>query len=90
MAHRVLVPPPIPPPPPTLFIEDVFTVTSNGQTLFALTQLHNLAGLNVVAVNGVTYDDGVDYSITTTQVQWLNNLFSLQIGDEVIVKYQKT
>ncbi len=87
MSHRVLVPPPVPPPPAVLFKELVFAPTA-GQTLFALSPALVIGGLNYVAVNGVTYDEATDYNVTTTQLQWLNNEFSLQVGDEVIIRYQ--
>lgn len=87
MAHKVLVSPPLPGPVMVQFIEDPFTATL-GQTLFTLSTTHDTAGLNFVSVNGIVYEQGVDYLITATTVQWLNTDFSLVAGDEVLVKYQ--
>lgn len=91
MSHRVLTPVPPGPPPTVLFIEDVFTATL-GQTIFNLSQQAIAGGLNFVAINGVTYDEGVDYAFTAgvgSKGQWLNVDFSLEAGDEMIVRYQK-
>lgn len=66
--------------------EDEFVATA-GQVSFILSQApSNPVGVTV-AVNGVIYDDVSDYTVSGTNITWLNTLFSMDVGDKVIVRY---
>lgn len=70
------------------FIENEFTVASNGQTAFTLTSSFSSGGLSVLFVNGIGYAEGTEYMISGTTLTWLDAPFTLQIGDRVVIKYQ--
>ena len=73
----------------TLFIEDEFTVTSNGQTTFTLSQTPDTQGPFVLLVNSAAYAEGTDFTVVGTLVTWLDTDFTLQIGDHVVVVYRE-
>jgi hypothetical protein len=69
--------------------QDEFTATA-AQTAFPLSKQYAAQSLSVVTVNSVAYAEGLDYTISTTQVTWLNNDFIMEAGDRLVVKYQIT
>lgn len=70
------------------FAENEFTVVSNGQTAFVLSQAIALAGLSVLFVNGVGYAEGTEYTVAGTSLNWLDVPFTLEIGDKLVLKFQ--
>jgi len=71
---------------PVPAVEDEFTPT-NGQVTFILSQTpKNPASLQFL-VNGVTADDGDDYTLSGTTITWLNNLFTMETTDKVLARY---
>ena len=67
--------------------EDEFIATL-GQVTFILTQAPLDSVSLTVTVNGVTYDDTSDYTVSGTTVTWLNTLFSMDVGDQVLIRYK--
>jgi hypothetical protein len=67
--------------------EDEFTPT-NGQVTFILSQTPTDLSSLMVNVNGVTADEGTDYTVSGTTVTWLNNLYSMETTDFVVVRYR--
>jgi hypothetical protein len=70
------------------FVEDEFAVGFNGQTLFVLSSPMIAAGLSVMTVNGVVYNEGTHYTIVGATLTWLNVIFFLSTLDGVAAKYQ--
>jgi hypothetical protein len=68
------------------WIEDEFT-PSNGQITFILSQAPSDANSFSLLVNGVLADDVVDYTVSGTNLTWLNNLFVLDTGDKLLARY---
>lgn len=69
-----------------IWTKDEFIPTT-GQVTFVLSQTpSDLASLEV-AVNGVEYDDGVDYTISGATITWLDP-FTLKTKDKMIVQYE--
>lgn len=66
---------------------DKYTVAVPGQTLFNLTR--TFAGpFSEVRVNGASYTEGTDYTMSPSQMTWLDTDFTLDVGDMVVVVYQ--
>ncbi len=62
-------------------------IPTTGQVTFVLSQTpFDLASLEL-AVNGVEYDDGVDYTISGATITWLDP-FTLKTKDKMIVQYK--
>lgn len=70
------------------FQEDEFTVTSNGQTVFNLSQNYAANGLAVPSVRGKVVAVGTDVTLVGNVMTWLDNEFTLEIGDCIIVTYE--
>lgn len=70
------------------FAEDEFTVASNGQTSFVLSQTFLSGGLSILFVNSTGYAEGTDYTVSGTTLTWLDTDFTLEIGDKVVLKYE--
>lgn len=68
------------------YVQDTI-VTTNGQTAFVLDLMPVDANDVVMYVNGFAYDKNEDYSVVGTSVTWLDNPFTLAIGDEVKFTY---
>lgn len=68
------------------FIEDEFTPTL-GQITFILSQAPTDLDSLAFLVNGVHYDDTVDFTVSGTTVTWLNTPFSLDTTDKVHARY---
>jgi hypothetical protein len=68
------------------YYQDEFTATSS-QSTFALSRTPSDNQSVFFVVNGVIYDDQHDYTISGSTVTWLNTLFFMQAGDDVIIKY---
>ena len=62
-------------------------ITTNGQTIFALSQTP--LGLELVQthVNGVLYDYPTDFIVVGQTATWLDTLFTLAAGDRVVFDY---
>ena len=71
----------------TTFHEDEFVPTA-GQKVFTLSNTVVGGGFSVAIVNGGSYAEDTDYTISGTTFTWLDREFSLDVGDEVTVKYQ--
>ena len=67
--------------------EDEFTATAS-QTSFTLTESFVSGGLSVLSVDGVTFAEGTDYTISGTNLTWLDTLATLDSGDLVVIRYQ--
>lgn len=74
----------------TNFAEDELTPGFNGQTVLALSSPMVALGMSVLAVNGVVYAEGTDYTIVGAVLTWLDTPFTLETTDSLIVKYQLT
>ena len=72
--------------PAVPWIEDEFTPT-NGQVTFILTQAPSDVTSLSLLVNGVLSDDVDDYTVSGTNLTWLNNLFVLDTADKLLAKY---
>lgn len=65
---------------------DAFTAT-NGQTLFALSQLPSSASGVLVFVNGQRQIPGFDFNVAGAFVTWIPVSFALEAGDSVLITY---
>ena len=65
---------------------DEFTAT-NGQVTFILSSAPADNSSVTLYVNGVMYDDVDDYTVSGTTITWLNTPFSMDAGDEILVRY---
>lgn len=69
-----------------IWTKDEFIPTT-GQVTFVLSQTpSDLASLEL-AINGVEYDDGVDYTVSAQTITWLDP-FTLRTKDKMIVQYK--
>jgi hypothetical protein len=68
--------------------EEIFSA-SNGQTAFVLA-LASAGGVSFFSVNGILYAEGTDYTVSGSSVTWLDTDFTLEAGDEIIIKYTST
>lgn len=66
---------------------DNFTVATDGETSFTLSQTP--ADINDVemTVNGIEYTNGVDFTVVSTSVTWNDILFTLRAGDMITFDY---
>jgi len=71
----------------TTFTEEEFIPTA-GQTAFTLGAAYVGSGLSIAYVNGVGHAEGTHYTIVGTAFTWLDAEFSLDVTDELVVKYQ--
>tara|TARA_Y100000310_G_scaffold313881_1_gene362752 strand:- start:87 stop:464 length:378 start_codon:yes stop_codon:yes gene_type:complete len=67
--------------------EDEFT-PGLGQVSFILTSAPVDPDSFSLHVNGVVYDDVVDYTVSGVTLTWLNTLFSLDGSDKLLARYQ--
>lgn len=63
------------------------TVTTDGQTTFALTPAPANAAAVRLFVNGVKYFPTSDFTISGSNLTWLDNLFTLKTSDHLEVVY---
>ncbi len=70
------------------WIEDEFTALL-AQTVFTLSFAPISATTVTVTVNGVQYDDVLDWTILANVATWTNAAFIMGAGDRVIVRYIK-
>jgi len=63
-------------------------VATLGQVTFILSAATTDPASIRVIVNGVDYDDVADFTVSGTTLTWLNNAFSMDAGDIVLVRYQ--
>ena len=71
----------------TLFAKQTF-IPGNGQTLFTLASFPAPSGFSAVVVNGATYEEGHDYSLSGPSLTWLNVSCFLDTFDRLVVTYQ--
>lgn len=67
--------------------QDEFTATA-AQVTFIISSAPADAASLTFNVNGVDYDDVADFTISGTNVTWLNTPFAMSTGDKVIIRYQ--
>jgi len=72
---------------PTTFRTDKFLATLN-QTAFPLFVPTNDSGNMIFSVNGVIYNQGVDYTFVPDTITWLNILFNMSANDLVQIYYR--
>jgi hypothetical protein len=75
------------PPGSTTFVIDVFSPTL-GQTAFTLSATPSAPTTSLVWINGVLYEEGLDYTVSGTTLTWLNIAFSLGPPDLLEAYYQ--
>ena len=71
-----------------VFATQQMVASSNGQTAFALAQPKLGGGMSSLMVNGITYEEGIHYTIVGIAMTWLDVGFTLQVGDQLQVYYQ--
>jgi hypothetical protein len=71
------------------FVEESFN-PGVGQTIFVLSNSHAAGNkLSLACINAVCgYEQGTSYTISGTTFTWLNNPFSLDATDRLVVKHQ--
>lgn len=69
------------------FVVDGFTPTL-AQTAFVLSQAPVAGGLIFVTVNGITYEQGTNFTVSGTTLTWTNVPFSLGTTDRLVARYQ--
>jgi hypothetical protein len=65
---------------------DEFTASAS-QTAFTLTKTPVDSNDVRMRINGVDYDNGVDYTVSGTSVTWTDTAFVLDNGDDVEFDY---
>jgi hypothetical protein len=70
-----------------IHIQETFTITTNGQTVFSLTQTPKDTANVIFFVNGIAYNITIDYTVVGTTLTWLNVDFTLQTSDRVTAEY---
>jgi len=60
---------------------------SSGQTSFPLTNTPVDVNDIVFYVNGLAYQNGIDFTSTTSAITWLNSPFLMEDGDDIIITY---
>lgn len=68
----------------TILRQETLAITSNGQTSFSISDLPN-GNKILLSLNGQLLTDGVDYTITDTNITILNS--DLETSDILIVSY---
>lgn len=68
----------------TILKQETLPITSNGQTSFSISDLPN-GNKILLSLNGQLLTDGVDYTITDTNITILNS--DLETSDILIVSY---
>jgi hypothetical protein len=61
---------------------------SLGQTAFILPIPYLAGGLVIVAINGIVYVEGTNYTIVGTTLTWLDTPFTLDSADTLWAEYQ--
>ena len=67
--------------------EDEFTPTLGQITFFLSIAPSDLNSFSL-HVNGIAYDDGLDFTVSGTTLTWLNTPFSLDAADKLLARYQ--
>lgn len=70
-----------------LWVEDEFVPTL-GQVTFILSAAPLDPNSFSLHINGVVYDDGLDFTVSGTTLTWLNTPFSLDATDKLLARYQ--
>lgn len=68
-------------------IQDSFSVSTNGQTIFTLSNYPSSSSSVIMFVNGAKQTQNVDYNISNLIITYLNNSFSLTTADVVDFYY---
>ena len=71
---------------PEDWVEDEYIPTDN-QISFLLTRAPSNPDSVFFIINGVTYDDLNDYTVSGQTITWTNSLFVISSDDKVVVKY---
>lgn len=71
----------------SVFAKQTFIPTAS-QTVFTLATIPDPAGLAEVVVNGMTYEQGHDYTLVGATLTWLNVSGLLDTSDRLVVTYQ--
>lgn len=69
------------------FIQENLIVTSNGQTHFLLSQVPYSNQSVTLFVNTAAYINGIDFTVSSDLITWLNRSFTLTTADEVVAVY---
>lgn len=76
-----------PPGPPASFNTDNFTPALN-QILFVLSTAPIDPANIILSINGIIYQQALDYTVAGVNITWLNTLFHLNPLDTIQVYYQ--
>lgn len=68
------------------WVEDEFS-PAGGQVTFILSQAPSDSDSLMMIVNGIVYDDGVDYTVSGQTLTWLAAAFAMESGDKVLIRY---
>ena len=66
---------------------DVLTIASNGQTVFAISQLPININTSKLELNGAKQKFGIDYTIAGTVLTWISPNFALRTSDTLELYY---
>lgn len=66
---------------------DVLTIASNGQTVFAISQLPINVNTSKLELNGAKQRYGIDYTIAGTVLTWISSQFILRTSDTLELYY---
>ncbi len=66
---------------------DVLTIASNGQTVFAISQLPININTSKLELNGAKQKFGIDYTIAGTVLNWISPNFALRTSDTLELYY---
>ena len=66
---------------------DVLTIASNGQTVFAISQLPINQNTSKLELNGAKQKYGIDYTIAGTVLTWISPQFTLRTSDTLELYY---
>lgn len=73
--------------PSAPWVEDEFA-PSGGQVTFILSRPPTDLEALAFYVNGVKVEDEADYSVSGTNVTWLNTEYAMEATDRVAIKYK--
>jgi hypothetical protein len=70
----------------TVWKSDEFDTTLN-QISFSLSTGPTDPNSVFFIVNGIIYDDVLDFTVSGSTITWTNHSFNFEVGDKVIIKY---
>ena len=68
--------------------EEEFTPSFGGQTTFILAETYSAGGFSDLSINGATYAQDTEYTVSGTTLTWLDVGFTLDTLDRLVLRYE--